>query len=54
MSAFPSRLPPALLVRSAAEARAAHALAGGAGLLLLSPPGAAGLHGPAWWRALAA
>jgi hypothetical protein len=47
-----STLAPALVVRSAAEAAAALALAGGQRVLLLSAPGAAGFLGAAGWRAL--
>lgn len=43
---------PALVVRGAAEAVAALALAGGRRVLLLSAPGAAGYLGAAGWRAL--
>jgi hypothetical protein len=46
------RLPPALVVRAAAEARAALAVAGPGRALLLSAPGAAGFLGPLSWRAL--
>lgn len=48
----PSTFAPALVVRSAAEAAAALALAGGQRVLLLSAPGAAGFLGAAGWRAL--
>ena len=47
-----STLAPALVVRSAAEAAAALALAGGQRVLLLSATGAAGFLGAAGWRAL--
>jgi hypothetical protein len=43
-------LPPAVVVHSLAEARAA--LAGGEAVTLLSPPGAALYAGCGWWRAL--
>lgn len=43
---------PALVVRGAAEAAAALALAGGQRVLLLSASGAAGYLGAAGWRAL--
>jgi hypothetical protein len=42
------------VVRSAAEGRAAIAVAGTGRLLLLSAPGAAGFLGPGAWRALVA
>jgi hypothetical protein len=45
---------PAVVVRGAAEAAAALAVAEGRPVLLLSAPGAAGLLGPAGWRALVA
>lgn len=48
----PSTFAPALVVRSAAEAAAALALAGGQRVLLLSAPGAAAFLGAAGWRAL--
>jgi len=48
----PSTFAPALVVRSAAEAAAALALAGGRRVLLLSAPGAAGFLGAAGWQAL--
>lgn len=50
----PAGLPPALLVRGAAEAAAALALAEGRDVLLLSAPGAAGFLGAGGWRALVA
>lgn len=50
----PAGLPPALVVRSAAEARAALALAAGRPALLLSAPGAAAFLGAPAWRALVA
>ena len=50
----PAGLPPALLVRGAAEAAAALALAAGRDVLLLSAPGAAGFLGAGGWRALVA
>ncbi|MFC7474151.1 hypothetical protein ACFQS7_07295 [Dankookia sp. GCM10030260] len=46
--------PPAVTVHAAAEARAALALAGNRGVLLLSAPGAAGYLGPAWFLGLVA
>ncbi|MGK7867888.1 hypothetical protein [Falsiroseomonas sp. E2-1-a20] len=54
MSEGSVRLPPAVLVRSAAEGRAALEVAGPGGVLLLSAPGAAGFLGPGAWRALVA
>ncbi|MGG5887300.1 hypothetical protein ACLF3G_09175 [Falsiroseomonas sp. HC035] len=54
MSKGSVRLPPAVLVRSAAEGRAALEVAGPGGVLLLSAPGAAGFLGPGAWRALVA
>ena len=48
------RLPPALVVRGAAEAAAALRIAGGRRVLLLSAPAAAGMLGAAGWRALVA
>jgi hypothetical protein len=50
----PARLPPALVVRGAAEARAALAFAAQRPVLLLSAPGAAGFLGAPAWRALVA
>lgn len=50
----PSTPAPALVVRSAAEASAALALAGEQRVLLLSAPGAAGFLGAVGWRALLA
>jgi hypothetical protein len=47
-------LAPALVVRDAAQAAAALALAAGREVLLLSAPGAAGLLGAGGWRALVA
>jgi len=43
---------PAVIIHCAAEARLARALAGPAGVTLLSAPGAAGFLGAAWWLAL--
>lgn len=47
-------LPPAVVVHGLADARAALALAGPAGVVLLSAPGAAGNLGPAWFLAIVA
>ncbi|MCO6420031.1 hypothetical protein JYK14_28325, partial [Siccirubricoccus sp. KC 17139] len=49
-----SPLPPAVVIHAAAEAAAALAAAGPAGVTLLSAPGAAGFLGPAWFQALVA
>jgi acyl-CoA reductase-like NAD-dependent aldehyde dehydrogenase len=45
-------LPPAVIVRGLDQAEAALRAAGSAPLLLLSPPEAARLLGPAWWVAM--
>ncbi len=47
-----AEMPPALVVRGAAEAAAALRLADGRPVLLLSAPGAAAMLGAAGWRAL--
>ncbi|MDN3564001.1 hypothetical protein ACFQY5_01645 [Paeniroseomonas aquatica] len=47
-------LAPAVVVHGLAEARAALALAGPAGVVLLSAPGAAGSLGPGWFQAIVA
>ncbi|MBR9970381.1 hypothetical protein [Magnetospirillum sulfuroxidans] len=45
---------PVILVHDLEHARAAVAAAGSKRLILLSPPGAAGLQGPHWWLRLLA
>jgi hypothetical protein len=49
-----SPLPPAVVVRGLADAEAVLADAAGRPVLLLSPPEAARLLGPAWWAAMIA